>query len=219
MSAIYEMSVPQMLAMITGFNACYFFGGHGTKGQFADVNAAYEPLAGLVARFDELHGAGHWLAIYGGDRYVESAPDIAHIARRLSLHHRVPLLAIESDVAREWGIDDYVSAVNFTPTTRNEKGAVVWGGEFQGRMVGPTYALWEDVFPTGRLKGVVAIGGGPLAHFEIRTAFERGIRVFYLPALARNPEVNGPYGSFHDEILRSDNPLLEILATAVRPAL
>ena len=214
MAQTVELRTTDELLDTTGkFSATFLFLGHGSKSQFADVPAVLAEVDKVVSQLNARYGRGNWLATFGGDSYNAEKPDIGVVMKHLK-DSGVPVMAIQSDVVIGWGgVDKYIDFVHWVPTTKiPEVGAdgkpvivdgqvkmkVVWGGFVDGKPAGPTATYLGANFISGPnpvLKGVIAVGGGPLALEEVRYANQRGVPVKYVRAEACYPEVNGQYGS------------------------
>ena len=57
-------------------SAVYLFIGNGAKLQYSSLSQVKTVLTPTVDHLDSKHGAGRWLAVYGGDTWVEDKPDL-----------------------------------------------------------------------------------------------------------------------------------------------
>jgi hypothetical protein len=204
-----------MLSLIRQFNASLLFIGHGSKGQFGNIDEVLSKVDILVAKLNSLYGIKGWLAIFGGDNYNSEKPDIAHIIKHLKDKYGVAILAIQSDVVIKYGgVDQHVDFVRYVPTFYKTmvdsegvaKKVTHWGGLSDGVPQGPTAVyLGEDL--TGGdnplLKGVIAIGGGPIGLEEAKLALEKSVPVRYIQAVTKFPEINGIFGSLDDWAIKN----------------
>ena len=73
-----ELNLTQFNAVVAsnGYNGAYLFFGHGSKGQFKDTAEMERALDQVVAEFDNKHGKGKWLLVFGGDPANAEKPDI-----------------------------------------------------------------------------------------------------------------------------------------------
>ena len=99
------------------------------------------------------------------------------------------------------GVDKHLNNVHYVPTSYGPKDAqgkrdILWGGVKDGKPVGATAGYLGPRY-SKQIKGVIAIGGGPIAVKEAQYAKSLGIPINYIKAEAKNPKANGKYGSMH----------------------
>jgi len=159
----------------------------------------------MIRALNKKHGKGNWVAVFGGDDYDPKNPDVAHVRHYLRTRHKVPIFAVQSDIVdKKWGgVDSGFDYAMYVPTDMKPasdpsgKPQILWGGVAKGgKPVGATKGYLGSTFLNeGKMKGVIAVGGGPIALAEAQYARKQGLPVTYLRAEARNAEANGRWGS------------------------
>ena len=211
----------QLIEVMKGYSAAILFFGHGSKSQFANTEDVLSKVDRVTQELNSIYGKGRWVAVFGGDSYNPEKPDIGAVMKHLKESSKAPILAIQSDVVIQWGgVDKHIDYVHYVPTTQipelglddkqiisegKPKMKIVWGGFVNGKPAGPTAVYLGAKLVSGAdplIKGVISIGGGPIALEEVKYASKKGIPVKYIKAEARFPEVNGKYGPI-DEWLNS----------------
>lgn len=121
-----DVDLPQKFKnYISKFDAVYSFTGHGSKNQLKDISEISENLEDLVNDLNKMHGAGKWLAVYGGDPYNPEKPDIGFIMEHLFRKHKIKILAVQ---CRDYVVsnaifdeDDYATRTSTSETKKEEK--------------------------------------------------------------------------------------------------
>jgi len=157
------------------------FLGNGPRTQYADVDAVMSSLqAPLHTLSEEL---GEWVAVFGGDSYVESAPDLGAVMKQVQTIHGVPLIAVVG-----WDdVDAHVDyAYRYSAQTCGKTGRKLYGGlNDAGQPVAGTAVYLAEWLP--QLRAVVAVEPrGTVGRAEL--AFARGVAgltVLEVPASPR----------------------------------
>ncbi|KAJ1485151.1 hypothetical protein T484DRAFT_1946212 [Baffinella frigidus] len=157
------------------------FLGNGPRTQYADVDAV---MTSLQAPLEKLSAElGEWVAVFGGDSYVESAPDLGAVMKRVQQLHGVPLLAVVG-----WeDVDAHVDlAYRYSSQTCGKTGRELYGGfDDEGQPVAGTSVYLSEWLP--QLQAVVAVEPrGTVGRAEL--AYARGVEgltVLEVPAVPR----------------------------------
>ncbi len=200
--ATVELKEEELVPLLQKFQAAFLFIGHGSKAQYKDANALKRKIDGIVDKLNRQFGTNNWLAIFGGDPANKEKPDIGFAMHYLATKHNVPILAAQADEYKKYGVGDHVTYAYYYPTQRNDSGQILYGGVRDGKPVGSTATYLSDAFIQNGLKGIIALGGGPIAKEEIDYARKKGLEVEYHPFEVRHAEGTGPYGVLHDAIVR-----------------
>jgi hypothetical protein len=213
-SPIELNSDQELMAKISEYRAVILFLGYGSKSQYKDIQQVLNELDESIMQIDKSYGRGKWIAVFGGDGFKVDKPDIAHVMKHLKYRHGVPLLAIQSDIVKQWGgVDAHIDFVRYVPTVEvpvlgpdgtqiiesgKPKANIFWGGFIDDQPRGPTGTYLGPAFlggPNSPLKQLVVVGGGPISLSEAKYAYEQGVEVIYHRAEAKYPEINGQFGS------------------------
>jgi hypothetical protein len=196
-----EIDLDQLNALIPkqGYAGAYLFLGHGSKGQFKDVSEMEKVMEEMIQELDGKHGKGKWLLVFGGDPANAEKPDIGYFVKRLKEKHpEIPLLAIQADEYKKYGVGDYVDFVYYYPTQRGEAGNILYGGydESSGALFGSSRFYLGEKFLQSGLKGIVSFGGGDIAKGVVNYGLKLGLNVTAYKIEARYPSAAGEaYGS------------------------
>lgn len=127
-------SFPELLDIISRHSilATYLFVGNGAKLQYKDMEGVKVALDKALAPLEDLHGPGRWLAVYGGDTFIQDAPDLGAAMHFLKNKYNPPLLAVQG-----WDeTDSFVDYVWRYPDEQDSTGRTVYGGVVEGQLVG-----------------------------------------------------------------------------------
>lgn len=159
------------------------FLGNGPRYQYRSVPAVLDALDAPLGQIGE--ELGPWVAVFGGDSCVDSAPDLGVVMREVKARHGVPLLAVAA-----WDVEDHVDYVfRYESQVCEATGRELYGGvDGDGEPVGGTAVYLRDWLP--RLGAVVAISPqGRVGRAELQYARGiDGLRVIEVPADARFPQ-------------------------------
>ncbi len=176
-----EINVDQLNTLIPdkGYKGAYLFLGHGSKGQFNDVKEMERALDQVVGEFNLKYGQGKWLLVFGGDPANEQKPDIGYLVKRAKEKYpEIPVLAVQADEYKKWGVGDFVDYVYYYPTQRDADGNILYGGNnANGELIGSSKFYLGDEFVKSGLSGIVSFGGGAIAKDEVNYALKNGLNV------------------------------------------
>ena len=177
-----ELSLSELNTFIPdkGYKGAFLFLGHGSKGQFNDVNEMERAVDQVVGEFNIEYGIGKWLLVFGGDPAKVEKPDIGYLVKRVKEKYpEVPILAVQADEYKKWGVGGHVDYVYYYPTQKNAQGSIVYGGydEATGELLGSSKFYLSQAFIKSGLKGIVSFGGGDIARDEVKYALKNGLNV------------------------------------------
>ena len=66
-----------------------------TNLQYKDINQVKDGLKPLLAQIEWQHGPGGWLAVYGGDTWVEEKPDLGICIHWINEAHKPTVLVVQ----------------------------------------------------------------------------------------------------------------------------
>ena len=157
------------------------FLGNGPRTQYADVDAVMSSLQAPLQKLNE--ELGEWVAVFGGDSYVEASPDLGAVMKQVQKIHGVPLVAVV-------GWDDVDAHVDFSyrysSQTCRKTGRELYGGfNDVGQPVAGTAVYLAEWLP--QLRAVVAVEPrGTVGRAEL--AYARGVEgltILEVPASPR----------------------------------
>lgn len=195
-----ELTLDQFNNLIPahGYTGAYLFFGHGSKGQFKDISEMERATEELVQELNEKHGKGQWLLVFGGDPANAEKPDIGYLVQRVKENHsEVPILAVQADEYKKYGVGDHVDFVYYYPTQRDANGDILYGGfnKSTGELYGSSRFYLGKTFLQSGLSGVVTFGGGNIAKEEVNYGLRNGLTIISYKMAARYaPETNQPNG-------------------------
>ena len=160
--------------------AAYLFIGNGPKLQYRYMTEVAQKLSFHLDEIQSLHGSGNWLAIYGGDTFVEESPDLGAVMAFVKNTYQVPLLSVQG-----WSeVDDFVDYVLPYNEEKDSTGRIVYGGVSDGKLYGGTKIYLGSEFCT-ILEGVVNVDArGRVGRAEIAYARDIGLKVIDVVPLA-----------------------------------
>lgn len=163
--------------------AMYLFIGNGAKLQYKSMDEVKQKICPVLDELQTKHGASKWLAVYGGDTFVEEKPDLGAVMALVKEKYEVPLLSIQG-----WPeVDDFVDYVLVYDEQKDEKGRTIYGGVTNGVLVGGTKVYLGQEFQK-LLTGVVNLDAkGRIGKVEVEYAREVGLNVIdVVPLTPRN---------------------------------
>ena len=169
--------------------AAYLFIGNGPKLQYKDMAEVAQKLSFHIDKIQSSHGPGNWLAVYGGDTFVEDSPDLGAVMAFVKKTYQVPLLSVQG-----WSeVDDFVDYVMLYDEEKDSNGSVVYGGVFDGKLYGGTKIYLGAEF-CKILGGVVNVDArGRVGRTEVAYARDIGLRVIDVIPLEPKNDERGQY--------------------------
>ena len=159
----------------------YLFLGNGPRMQYKDINAVNSQVSDALS--PETRDNNRWLAVFGGDTYVESKPDLGSVIHYLKEKHNPILLSVQG-----WDENDpHIEYIwRYSEQKDSETGKVLYGGFKDGAPVGGTEVYLGDEF-IQLLTGVVNIDArGWVGSKEVAYARAKGVKVIDVsPAVPR----------------------------------
>jgi len=224
------MSEVEALQFITQFSGrCLLLLGHGTRGSYAEIDAALleaddigqrmsSACSASVSSLDEssssrtpkrLQVPQQWCVVFGGDHAKSDRPSIGNVAKHLHEQWGAAVLAVQSrHVQSTTGVDAFCSAVHWYEPVQAGRGAgaagSLYGGtDGQGQPIAATAVyLGKDFLP--HIAGVAAFGGGVTACAEVAYALRVGLPLKYLPCAPKTPPKDPhahPFGPIHEYLM------------------
>ena len=140
-------------------------------------------LAPTIDHLDTKHGAGKWLAVYGGDTWVEDKPDLGACMHWVKQVYKPHMVAVQG-----WDeCDEFVDFVFKYEAEKDDQGRTVYGGVKDGHLVGGTKVYLGEPFRRV-LTGIVNIDArGRVGTQELEFARKVGVEILQVePAEPRN---------------------------------
>ena len=164
-------------------DSAYLFIGNGAKLQYKDMNQVTQKLSPILDNLEMAHGRGKWLAVYGGDTFVEESPDLGAVMAFVKKNYEAPLLSIQG-----WPeVDDFVDYILRYEEEKDSTGRILYGGVRDGILIGGTKIYLGPHFRK-ILTGVINVDArGRIGRAEVAFAREIGINVIdVLPLTPKN---------------------------------
>ena len=160
--------------------AAYLFIGNGAKLQYKSMGEVKERLSHVLSKIQANHGPCKWLAVYGGDTFVEEKPDLGAVMAFVKEKYNPPLISVQG-----WPeYDDFVDYVLMYDEEKNKDGRIVYGGIKDGKLLGGTRIYLGPKFQK-ILKGVVNLDAqGRIGKAEIEYARDLNLDVIDVEPLA-----------------------------------
>ena len=160
--------------------AAYLFIGNGAKLQYKDMTEVAQKLSFHLDKIQSSHGPGNWLAVYGGDTFVEDSPDLGAVMAFVKKTYQVPLLSVQG-----WSeVDDFVDYVMLYDEEKDSNGRIVYGGVSDGKLYGGTKIYLGSEF-SKILGGVINVDArGRIGRAEVTYARDIGLKVIDVVPLA-----------------------------------
>eukprot|EP00092_Neocalanus_flemingeri_P102467 GFUD01131067.1.p1 GENE.GFUD01131067.1~~GFUD01131067.1.p1 ORF type:complete len:186 (-),score=72.08 GFUD01131067.1:200-757(-) len=176
---------PEFSSLLAKLNisAVYLFIGNGAKLQYASMSKVKTVLAPTIDHLNCKHGAGRWLAVYGGDTWVEDKPDLGACMHWVKQEYNPPMVAVQG-----WEeCDKFVDYVYKYEEEKDVQGRTMYGGVKEGALVGGTKVYLGEQF-RGLLTGIVNIDArGRVGTQELQFARQVGVEILQVePAEPRN---------------------------------
>ncbi|KAJ1525577.1 hypothetical protein HK096_000615, partial [Nowakowskiella sp. JEL0078] len=186
---------------LQNFSAFVLVIGHGSRGQYKNVEKAKQDLDKMIQIFKFQFDIEDKIAVlFGGDPFRRHVHDIAHLIKHLhSKNLKVFAVHPNEYNNQKTYIDEYVDHVLYVPSIYDSAGNMVWGGmDDNCRPRGPTAVyLGDRLIELGKPFCLLVLGGGPTALEEIKYAYSKSLNILYTVCEAKNQE-NGVYGAVHD---------------------
>ena len=166
-----------------GLAAAYLFIGNGPKLQYKDMTEVTQNLTLHLDKIQSAHGPGNWLAVYGGDTFVEESPDLGAVMAFVKKTYQVPLLSVQG-----WSeVDDFVDYVLPYDEEKDPNGRIVYGGVSDGKLYGGTKIYLGAEF-CKILGGVINVDArGRIGRAEVTYARDIGLDVIdVMPLVPKN---------------------------------
>ena len=168
-------SIEEVLSIINklGLTGVYLFIGNGANLQYKDMNQVKDGLKPLLAQIEWQHGTGGWLAVYGGDTWVEEKPDLGACMHWIKEVYKPTVLAVQGWEER----DQFVDYVYRYEEETDETGRLLYGGVRNGRLIGGSKVYLGNQF-RDLLTGVVDIDSkGRVGTQELEYAKRLGLNI------------------------------------------
>jgi hypothetical protein len=171
MSTINTMEELSNLLTKLSISAVYLFIGNGANLQYANMDMVKTVLAPTIEDLDRKHGAGGWLAVYGGDTWVEDKPDLGACMHLVKQVYRPYMMAVQG-----WEeCDEFVDFVFKYEEEKDEQGRTLYGGVKDGKLVGGSKVYLGEEFRRV-LTGIVNIDArGRIGTQELAFARQVGV--------------------------------------------
>ena len=169
--------------------AAYLFIGNGPKLQYKNMTEVAQKLSFHLDEIQSLHGPGNWLAVYGGDTFVEESPDLGAVMVFVKNTYQVPLLSVQG-----WSeVDDFVDYVMICDEEKDSNGRIVYGGVSDGKLYGGTKIYLGSDF-RNILGGVINVDArGQIGKAEVTYARDIGLKVIDVVPLAPKNDGSSQY--------------------------
>ena len=152
MATIKSMQELSSIISKLGVTGIYLFIGNGAKLQYKDMTQVKAGLVPVLDQIESLHGPGGWLAVYGGDTWVEEKPDLGACMHLIKQVYKPTILSVQGWEEK----DNFVDYVYIYEEEKDETGRVLYGGLRNGQLVGGSRVYLGHQF-RGWLTGVVDI--------------------------------------------------------------
>ena len=171
MSTINTMVELSNLLAKLNISAVYLFIGNGANLQYANMDKVKTVLAPTIEHLDRKHGAGGWLAVYGGDTWVEDKPDLGACMHWVKQLYKPYIMAVQG-----WEeCDEFVDFVYKYEEEKDEQGRTLYGGVKDGKLVGGSKVYLGEEFRRV-LTGIVNIDSrGRIGTQELAFAWQVGV--------------------------------------------
>ena len=171
MTTIKTMAEFSSMLPKLNISAVYLFIGNGAKLQYANMDKVKTVLAPAMESLDKKHGAGGWLAVYGGDTWVEDKPDLGACMHWVKQVYKPYMMAVQA-----WEeCDEFVDFVYKYEEEKDEQGRTLYGGVKDGKLVGGSKVYLGEEFRRV-LTGIVNIDArGRIGTQELAFAWQVGV--------------------------------------------
>ena len=171
MSTIKTMEEFNNLLMELNICGVYLFIGNGANLQYASLEKVKTVLGPTMEHLDRKHGAGRWLAVYGGDTWVEDKPDLGACMHWVKQVYKPYMMAVQG-----WEeFDKFVDFVYKYEEDKDGQGRTLYGGLKEGELVGGSKVYLGEEFRRV-LTGIVNIDArGRVGTQEIAFAWQVGV--------------------------------------------
>ena len=163
-------------------SAVYLFIGNGAKLQYSNMDKVKTVLAPTLEHLDRKHGAGGWLAVYGGDIWVADNPDLGACMQWVKQEYKPYIMAVQG-----WEkCDNFVDYVYKYEEDKDGQGRTLYGGLKEGQLVGGSKVYLGEEF-RALLTGIVNIDArGRVGTQELEFASKVGLKIIRVePAMQR----------------------------------
>ena len=163
----------------------FLFLGNGPKLQYKDITAVKSELNKTLDRTLNVQENCHqkrWMAIFGGDTFVEEKPDLGTVIFHVKEKYNPILVAVQC-----WAeFDPHVDYVWKYASEKNENGRTIYGGFLNEKPVGGTgIYLGEEMCQI--LEGVINVQAqGKVGSLELEYAKTKNLKIINVPALPKN---------------------------------
>ena len=163
-------------------SAVYLFIGNGANLQYANMDKVKTVLVPAMEHLDKKHGAGGWLAVYGGDPWVADKPDLGACMQWVKQKYKPYVMAVQG-----WEeCDEFVDYVYKYEEDKDAQGRTLYGGLKEGQLVGGSKVYLGEEF-RALLTGIVNIDArGRVGTQELEFANKVGVKIIRVePAMQR----------------------------------
>ena len=163
----------------------FLFLGNGPKLQYKDIKAVKSELNETLDRTLNVQENCHqkrWMAIFGGDTFLEEKPDLGTVIFHVKEKYNPILVAVQC-----WPeFDPHVDFVWKYASEKNENGRTIYGGFLNEKPVGGTgIYLGEEMCQI--LEGVINVQAqGKVGSLELEYAKTKNLKIINVPALPKN---------------------------------
>ena len=182
MSVIRTMKEFSNIVTKLNISAVYLFIGNGAKLQYDNMEKVKSILGPVVEDLDRNHGARKWLAVYGGDTWVEDSPDLGACMYWVKHVYKPHVMSVQGWEEH----DEFVDYVYRYEEKKDAQGRTLYGGVSDGELVGGSQVYLGSEFLT-YLTGVVNVDArGRVGTQELDYARKVGVQIITVePALQR----------------------------------
>ena len=165
-----------------GITGVYMFIGNGAKLQYDNMEKVKTVLGPVIEDLDRIHGAGQWLAVYGGDTWVEDSPDLGACMHWVKQVYKPYIMAVQGWKEH----DEFVDYVFIYEEEKDDEGKTLYGGVQDGKLLGGSKVYLGAEF-RNYLTGIVSIDArGRVGTQELDYARKVGVQITNVePALQK----------------------------------
>ena len=165
-----------------GISAVYLFIGNGAKLQYDNMENVKTVLGPVIEDLDRNHGAGQWLAVYGGDIWVEDSPDLGACMYWIKKVYKPYTMAVQGWMEH----DEFVDYVYIYEEEKDDEGRTLYGGVRDGKLLGGSKVYLGAEFRK-YLTGIISIDAkGRVGTQELDYARKVGVQITKVePALQK----------------------------------
>ena len=106
-------------------SAVYLFIGNGAKLQYDNMEKVKTVLGPVIEDLNRAHGAGQWLAVYGGDTWVEDSPDLGACMYWIKQVYKPYTMAVQGWMEH----DEFVDYVFIYEEEKDDEGKTLYGAD------------------------------------------------------------------------------------------